>query len=98
MGNQYTVTRQVEQVPEFIRSPRKACADVNPDLFHPLKMDSASADLALKVCRGGLTPTCPFITECLEYAIAIGDAWSIMGGTTPEQRRAMVRRGIKVRA
>lgn len=36
---------------------------------------------ALAICH-----SCPVATACLDWAIATGDRWSILGGTTPTDR------------
>jgi hypothetical protein len=47
----------------------------------------ADVQAALDVCAG-----CPLRGPCLEYALAAGDDHSILGGTTPMDRKRMTRR------
>ncbi|MFD4144412.1 WhiB family transcriptional regulator [Streptomyces sp. NPDC058572] len=61
-----------------------ACADENPDLFHPKNADEAEA--AKQVCRG-----CPVLSECLVQALRIGDEYAVLGATTPRERAALRR-------
>jgi hypothetical protein len=48
-----------------------------------------TADEAAKACAG-----CPVIAECLERALRLGIDHGVFGGTTPEQRRAMLRQAV----
>lgn len=70
---------------------KPACAGVEPELFFPLYTDreegEATEALAKSVCR-----RCPITSQCLEFALATGDAHAILGGMTPEERRALIRR------
>jgi WhiB family redox-sensing transcriptional regulator len=63
---------------------RAACQGLNTELFYP----GVHADPrpARKVCRA-----CTITTGCLEWALAKGDEWGILGGTTARQRAAIRR-------
>lgn len=45
---------------------------------------------AREICRG-----CPLLDECFAYALRSGDDFSVLAGTTPDERRAM-RRTLKL--
>lgn len=66
-----------------------ACRGAEPELFYPVgdawtgALNEARAELALAVCA-----TCPVREACLTDALARGDAWAILGGTLPDERRA----------
>ncbi|MEU6217246.1 WhiB family transcriptional regulator [Streptomyces sp. NPDC047022] len=61
-----------------------ACADEDPDLFHPKNAEEAEA--AKRVCRG-----CPVVGKCLMQALRIGDEYAVLGATTPRERAALRR-------
>lgn len=42
---------------------------------------------AKKICR-----TCPVISECLEYALDIGEEYGVYGGMSEDERRVILRR------
>lgn len=63
------------------------CATLDPhDLypFHPDPSDHEAIAEAKLICR-----QCPVAQSCLEYALTHRDDFAILGGTTPEERRAM---------
>lgn len=68
---------------------KPACAGVEPELFFPNYNNGGETTeaLAKSVCR-----RCPISNACLEFALATGDTWAILGGMTPEERRALIRR------
>jgi len=69
-----------------------ACVNSPTDLFYKDNKRShwSRADIedAVSICR-----TCPVIQECLAFAFRTHDQWAILGGTTPDQRTAMLKRG-----
>jgi WhiB family redox-sensing transcriptional regulator len=60
----------------------------DPDLFFPDPTDREGIDKAKRICAG-----CPIAFDCLETAMADSDLrkWGIWGGTTPEERKTMLR-------
>jgi WhiB family redox-sensing transcriptional regulator len=42
---------------------------------------------AKAICHG-----CPVVQECLEWALERGDGWAVLGGTTPKERKRIIRR------
>lgn len=74
-----------------ITDDKPACATVEPELFFPNYSDreegEARVELAKSVCK-----RCPITNACLEFALATGDNWAILGGMTPEERRVLRQR------
>lgn len=70
--------------PSWADSDDRACLDWDLELFYPEK--GVSARKAKAICR-----TCPFITECFEYALPV-EEFGVWGGTTPEERKALRRK------
>jgi WhiB family transcriptional regulator, redox-sensing transcriptional regulator len=62
------------------------CAEVDPELFFPEKGHNDIARAAKRVCAA-----CPVTAECLNFAFLIGADSGIFGGTTAEERRALLR-------
>lgn len=59
------------------------CRDADPEIFFPLGdiWQPGEATAAKAICWG-----CPVSQECLTFALASGDAWSVAGGMTPVER------------
>lgn len=60
-----------------------ACAEVDPELFYPVK--GGRAVEALKICAG-----CEVRARCLGEAIAQGERYGVRGGMTERQRRRYI--------
>lgn len=72
---------------------RAACRGVDPELFHlEGREDSIHGQRqiaqAKTVCR-----RCPVITECLEWALQVGDDHAVLGGLSAAERRVVKRGG-----
>lgn len=68
---------------------RGACRRAEPDLFFPAAYGTAAfgqAKDAKAVCVH-----CPVKAECLAYALATSQWYGVWGGTTEDERRAMIR-------
>lgn len=66
-----------------------SCRDSDPNLFHPLGRGRPAleqAEVAKSICR-----SCPSRGPCLTYALATGQDLGVWGGTTPEERRQLLR-------
>lgn len=63
------------------------CKNVNVNLFFPEQGDNSTVWAAKQVCRA-----CTVRTECLQYALNMGDKFGIWGGTSERQRR-LIRAG-----
>ena len=64
-----------------------ACLDVDPDLFFPIGTTGPALDQidrAKRICRA-----CPVRQRCLAWALELGAASGIWGGTTEDERRAL---------
>jgi len=64
------------------------CPSVDPHLFFPETTEEAKT--AKTLCRG-----CDVIEECLAYALKNNEQHGVWGGTTPNERKAMLRQGRK---
>ncbi len=66
-----------------MRRPRALCAThPEPDLWFS---GSKSQERAALICR-----RCPLRPACLAHAVERPEVWGVWGGTTEEQRRALV--------
>lgn len=76
--------------------------DLDPELFFPPRkkgLYQASADVAKKVCNGipdKDVPPCPVRSMCLVDAIRVDDTWSIRGGLSNRERKALLRKWADV--
>jgi WhiB family redox-sensing transcriptional regulator len=59
-----------------------ACSGTAKELFFPARGESATEPKA--VCVG-----CPVRSECLEYALALGEKHGIWGGLSERERRRL---------
>lgn len=70
------------------------CSQYPPEMFHPDQGGRAAAAEAKKVCL-----QCSIRVQCLAWALDIGDAHAILGGTTADERKALHRnRGTRPKA
>jgi WhiB family redox-sensing transcriptional regulator len=66
-----------------------ACRHTDPDLFFPVGTAGPALDQineAKRICRA-----CPVRERCLAWALNLGTASGVWGGTTEDERRAMRR-------
>lgn len=65
-----------------------ACKGVPTDLFYPAKGGQSDVKRAKAYCDA-----CPVTAECLtdELALGLDRQWGVRGGTTPEERRKIIR-------
>lgn len=66
-----------------------ACQDADPDLFFPIGTTGPTLyqiDEAKRICLA-----CPVRERCLAWALEVGAASGIWGGTTEDERRALRR-------
>lgn len=68
--------------PEWMSHPRRHCKGRTDDFF-------GSGD-AVVICEG-----CPVQHECLLYALETNQRWGVWGGTTEEDRKRMMKSGIR---
>jgi WhiB family redox-sensing transcriptional regulator len=72
------------------------CRDEDPELFFPIGTTGPAAvqvEQAKVVCR-----RCPVVTDCLTWALESGQDSGVWGGTSEDERRALARRDLRVRA
>jgi WhiB family transcriptional regulator, redox-sensing transcriptional regulator len=73
-----------------------ACREVDPELFFPIGNTGPALlqiDEAKQVCR-----RCSVMDECLRWAIESGQDAGVWGGMSEDERRALKRRTIRLRA
>src|SRR5712692_7989538 len=73
-----------------------ACREVDPELFFPIGNSGPALlqiDEAKQVCR-----RCSVMDECLRWAIDSGQDAGVWGGMSEDERRALKRRTIRLRA
>jgi WhiB family redox-sensing transcriptional regulator len=67
-----------------------ACKHAAPELFFPIGTTGAAIEeieAAKRVCA-----TCPVQSQCLEFALFSRQEFGIWGGTTEDERRALLKR------
>ena len=72
------------------------CRDEDPELFFPIGTDGPAAvqvEQAKRVCR-----RCAVVQDCLAWAVETGQDAGVWGGTSEDERRALARRAIRLRA
>ena len=72
-----------------------ACLTADPELFFPIAQGSAAdmqVSTALRVCA-----RCEVRQQCLDFAMASGEAHGIWGGTTADERIRARRRATRRR-
>ena len=73
-----------------------ACREVDPELFFPIGNTGPALlqiDEAKQVCR-----RCSVMDECLRWAIDSGQDAGVWGGMSEDERRALKRRTVRLRA
>jgi hypothetical protein len=70
--------------PQWMQSA--LCAQIDTEIFYPDRGDSASADMARKICR-----MCDVKKQCLQYAVDNNERHGIWGGTIERERRPMLK-------
>jgi WhiB family redox-sensing transcriptional regulator len=66
-----------------------SCRDSDPNLFYPLGRGHPSleqTEVAKSICRA-----CPSREPCLAFALATRQDLGVWGGTSPEERRELIR-------
>ena len=69
------------------------CRGTDPNFFYPIgrgRQADEQIDEAKAVCRG-----CPSREGCLAYAISTRQHRGVWGGTSPEERRRLVRARVR---
>ena len=71
------------------------CREQDPELFFPIGTAGPAAvqvEEAKVVCR-----RCPVVTDCLTWALETGQDAGVWGATSEDERRALARRGARLR-
>ena len=72
------------------------CRDQDPELFFPIGTAGPAAvqvEQAKRVCR-----QCSVVSDCLTWALDSGQDSGVWGGTSEDERRALNRGDLQVRA
>ena len=75
---------------------RAACLDEDPELFFPIGNTGPALlqiDEAKQVCH-----RCPVVEDCLQWALESGQDAGVWGGMSEDERRALKRRTVRLRA
>ena len=67
------------------------CASA-PDVFFPDYADAPLLYTSFTNSAKRLCQECPIISECLSYALEAREEYGVWGGTSPADRKAMLRR------
>jgi WhiB family redox-sensing transcriptional regulator len=73
-----------------------ACRDEDPELFFPIGNTGPALlqiDEAKQVCH-----RCGVMDSCLQWALESGQDAGVWGGLSEDERRAVKRRGARIRA
>jgi WhiB family redox-sensing transcriptional regulator len=73
-----------------------ACRDVDPELFFPIG-NTGPALLQIEEARQ-VCQRCPVVESCLHWAIETGQDAGVWGGLSEDERRALKRRTVRLRA
>ena len=72
------------------------CREEDPELFFPIGTTGPAAqqvEEAKVVCQ-----RCTVLDDCLTWALETGQDAGVWGGTSEDERRALKRRSVRVRA
>jgi WhiB family transcriptional regulator, redox-sensing transcriptional regulator len=75
---------------------RGACRDVDPELFFPVGTSGPAVEQTARA--KAVCARCPVRVECLEWALATGQATGVWGGLSEDERRARSRGSARGRA
>lgn len=73
-------------IPPVLDHDDRACKGEDTEIFFPSGRDAARAEEALAICGG-----CAHRRPCLEWALKTGQMHGILGGTTPDDRRKILK-------
>lgn len=69
-----------------------ACAGTDPEVFFPNSTGDKFTKEARKATR--ICNRCPHIAACLQWALDTGQDYGVWAGTTPAERRRMIRKAV----
>ena len=88
--HELTADRSIDELDEFVEFEEwregALCVDDVDGIFFPDDGDVGAISRAKAVCAA-----CPVAVECLTYAVETKQSDGIWGGTTPRERRKLVR-------
>jgi WhiB family redox-sensing transcriptional regulator len=67
-----------------------ACRQSNPDQFFFAESERGRRRMAREQAAKALCAQCPVIEACLKHALEVREPYGVWGGTTPEEREAML--------
>jgi WhiB family redox-sensing transcriptional regulator len=95
----YTVARVSNQLSLLADPPswasRSACEPVTARLFHSADNERGTHKATREHLAKGICSRCPVRAECLTYAVDTREHDGVWGGTTPEERVALIRAAEK---
>lgn len=77
--------------PRLDPSANPACSNVDPELFFPIGRESLWPAPAVAAAKA-FCKRCPVKDKCLTWALGSGQPDGILGGTTPNERKALKRK------
>ena len=86
-GSHASVLNRLADQPDGWRK-QAACLGMSPSLFFPDRGYETEARAAKEVCA-----ICPVCAECLNFAMVTKETDGVFGGTSPKDRRRLLRRG-----
>lgn len=74
-----------------------ACREpgIDPELFFPVSESGPESRQQVAAAKA-VCARCPVIDRCRDWAVRAGEAEGIWGGTTPDERRRLRRRRLRV--
>lgn len=73
-----------------------ACRSTDPELFFPVATVGPAFDQQVAAAKT-VCARCAVRANCLDWALNVGEAYGVWGGTTPEERRSLRRRARRAR-
>lgn len=68
-----------------------ACREVDSDVFFPpVDVESTAERLSREAAAKEICAACPVRTECLEWALSVGESHGVWGGRTESERRHLL--------
>jgi WhiB family redox-sensing transcriptional regulator len=77
----------IGQYPDFITQGNPPCTEMDPELYFPDKGGAGATQYEFKMAKT-ICKKCPYVAECLTWAITNHEV-GIWGGTTERERRTL---------
>lgn len=68
-----------------------ACRTTSPDQFFLPDAERGRRREARESAAKALCATCPVVQDCLTHALEVREPYGVWGGTTPQERSALLR-------